>query len=89
MKSQRNSYTVVITKYALKKLGKLPTDIQSELSKRLLDLEINPRPSGCKKLTNRPGYRIRYGDYRIIYTIEDHILTVTVIDTGHRKEIYE
>jgi mRNA-degrading endonuclease RelE of RelBE toxin-antitoxin system len=43
----------------------------------------------AKKLTNRPGYRIRYGDYRIIYTIEDHILTVTVIDTGHRKEIYE
>ena len=48
-----------------------------------------PRPPGCKKLTGRPGYRIREGNYRIIYEINDKILTVKVIEAGDRKEIYE
>jgi mRNA interferase RelE/StbE len=44
---------------------------------------------GYKKLTARSGYRIRVGDYRVIYNIEDKILTVFVIDIGHRKDIYD
>lgn len=89
MKTSQNKYSVVITKYAFKKLEKLPLIVRNELNKRILDLENNPRPSGCKKLTNRPGYRIRFADYRVIYLIEDNILTLTVIDSGHRKDIYE
>lgn len=88
MKKSQNKYSIVITKYALKKLEKLPLSIRNEINRRILELEDNPRPLGCKKLTNRSGYRIRFADYRIIYLIEDNILTVTVIDTGHRKDIY-
>ena len=49
----------------------------------------NPRPNGYKQLKGRDGFRIRVADYRIIYDIFDHILTVDVIDLGHRKDIYE
>jgi len=48
-------------------------------------LEENPRPPGSKKLKGRAGYRLRIGDYRVIYEIEDNILRVIVIDVGHRK----
>ena len=89
LKNQKNKYTVVITRYAFKKLQKLPLNVRLELNDRILELENDPRPNGYKKLTNRPGYRIRFGDYRILYLIEDNILTVTVVDTGHRKDIYE
>lgn len=85
----KNRYSIVITKFALKKLGKLPEQVKAELTRKIFELEENPRPIGAKKLVNRPGYRIRWTDYRILYTIEDLLLTVTVIDTGHRKDIYE
>jgi mRNA interferase RelE/StbE len=52
-------------------------------------LAANPRPQGCKKLKGRSGYRIRKGDYRIIYDIYDDILVVDVIAAGHRREIYD
>ena len=52
-------------------------------------LAANPRPHGYKKLKGRSGYRIRVADYRIIYNINDNILTVFVLDIGHRKDIYE
>jgi mRNA interferase RelE/StbE len=52
-------------------------------------LSDNPRPQGYKKLKGRKGYRIRVGDYRIIYEIFDNILLIDVIDLGLRKEIYE
>jgi mRNA interferase RelE/StbE len=54
----------------------------------IADLAKNPRPAGCKKLKGRSGYRIREGNYRIIYEINDKILT-TVIEAGDRKDIYE
>jgi mRNA interferase RelE/StbE len=52
-------------------------------------LTDNPRPQGYRKLKGRDGYRIRVGDYRIIYDIFDSELVVDVIDLGHRKNIYE
>ncbi len=52
-------------------------------------LSDNSRPSGCKKLTGRNAYRLRVGDYRIIYTIDDGRLVVIVLEVGHRKHIYE
>lgn len=57
--------------------------------KQLYDLAENPRPQGCKKLKGRLGYRVRVGDYRIIYEIFDTILVIEVIDLGHRKDIYD
>ena len=55
----------------------------------IADLANDPRPPGCKKLKGRPGYRIREGNYRVIYEINDKILTVTVVEAGDRKEVYE
>ena len=55
----------------------------------MLELELDPRPSGCKKLKGRDAYRIRIGDYRVIYEIQDSRLMVTVITIGHRREVYE
>ncbi|MGA0557011.1 type II toxin-antitoxin system RelE family toxin [Larkinella sp. VNQ87] len=52
-------------------------------------LADNPRPFGCKKLKGRKGYRIRVGDYRVVYEINDGILVVLIIDVGHRREIYD
>ncbi len=54
----------------------------------MLTLENNPRLPGCKKLKGPLGYRIRVGDYRIIYEIQDKILLVTVLEVGNRSEIY-
>jgi len=55
----------------------------------IADLANNPRPVGCIKLKGRSGYRIREGNYRIIYEINDKILTVVVIEAGDRKDIYD
>jgi mRNA interferase RelE/StbE len=82
-------YVVVVTDKVRKIVLKLPTSIAHRIENSLLQLEGNPRPAGCKKLKGRKGYRIRVGDYRIIYEIEDKILRVIVIDVGHRKEIYD
>jgi mRNA interferase RelE/StbE len=82
-------YQLVIDRYAQKQLGKISPPHFNRIVKAINDLSIDPRPQGYKKLTGRPGYRIRVGDYRIIYNIEDKILTVFVIDIGHRKEIYD
>jgi len=82
-------YNVIITTKVQKYLDKLSDKIADKLETAMLQLGDNPRPNGVDKLTNRDAYRIRVGDYRIIYTIRDKILLVTVIDTGHRREIYK
>lgn len=81
-------YSVVVTDKVRKIILKLPHLIASKIEKGLLELEENPRPAGCKKLKGRSGYRIRVGDYRVIYEIEDKVLRVIVIDIGNRKDIY-
>ena len=54
----------------------------------ILALAETPRPPGCTKLTNQEAWRIRVGDYRIVYEIRDTALVVTVIEIGHRREVY-
>jgi mRNA interferase RelE/StbE len=81
-------YQVIITRSVQKTLLKLPDKIAAKLEAAMLKLEDNPRPPGCKKLKNRDSYRIREGDYRIIYDIEDKVLKVIVVDAGHRRDIY-
>jgi mRNA interferase RelE/StbE len=63
--------------------------IASRIEDKLLELEGNPRPAGCKKLKGCDAWRIRIGDYRAIYEINDGQLTVTIITIGHRREVYE
>lgn len=83
-----NSYVVEITTSAQKQLQKLSSNIAEKLELALLDLEKNPRPFGYIKLRDREVYRIRVGNYRIIYKIEDDILVITVIYVSHRKDAY-
>jgi mRNA interferase RelE/StbE len=83
------TYQIQFSNGAAKQIKKLPADIKERIDKKILDLAIEPRPNGVKKLQGDDNsYRIRVGDYRIIYEIEDDILLVTVIKIKHRNEVY-
>jgi mRNA interferase RelE/StbE len=82
-------YQILLTKTATKQLDKLPNNIAENLLDFIQTLENDPRPNGCKKLKGRDGFRVRQGNYRIIYDIFDDILIVEVIAVGHRKDIYD
>lgn len=83
------NYTIALTRTAQKQLDKLPEQVAEVLLDAIEKLADEPRPDGCKKLKGRPGYRIRKGDYRVIYDIQDDVLTIEVIAIGHRRKIYE
>jgi mRNA interferase RelE/StbE len=85
------SYRITIRKKALKDLVALPAKISIQISKAIDDLAENPRPNGCKKLKGEEEYmwRIRVGDYRILYTIEEIIKVIDVRRIGHRSNIYK
>ncbi len=82
-------YEVNIVASAEKDLDRLPGSISSRISRRILSLKSNPRPRGVKKLINRKLFRIRVGDYRILFEINDSQHMVTVIAIGHRREVYD
>lgn len=82
------TYHVTISKSAQKRLDKVSDSIANRLIAAIYILAEDPRPPGCKKLKGRDAYRIRVGDYRIIYQIFDNTLIVSVIDVGDRKDIY-
>lgn len=85
-----NNYIVTIRKQALKELERLPKKDNRQISKAIDELSVNPRPGGNKKLKGETEYiwRIRVGNYRVLYTIEDRIKIVEVRKVGHRKNIY-
>lgn len=88
--TRSSPYTITIKERALKALKKLPRNIASKIDEKIQALAQNPRPEGCKKLDGyNNAYRIRYTDYRIVYTIEDHALIVEVVHIGNRKDIYK
>jgi mRNA interferase RelE/StbE len=81
-------YAVEIEQRALKSLAKIPTNDRRRVIVAIDKLAVSPRPIGAKKLTGREAWRIRIGNYRILYEIHDRICYVLVVDVGHRKEIY-
>lgn len=81
-------YQVTIERRARKALAQLPEDVYRRIRVAIQSLATNPRPPGCKKLVNRDAWRIRVGDYRVIYEIDDEQLTVLVVDVLHRRESY-
>ena len=82
-------YRIEFKPSAAKVFAKLPHEIQRQISVRINALAFNPRPPGVKALKGAEGlFRIRSGDYRIIYTVQDRILLVLVVRIGHRREIY-
>ncbi len=81
-------YTVVMRPRAAKQLAGIPEPFRTRLAAAIRDLAFDPRPVGYKKLTGEELYRIRVGDYRAMYAIEDTRVTVTVTKTAHRREAY-
>ncbi len=81
------SYEVLILRRAQKELADLPRTDYERIRGAVAALAENPRPAGCKKLVGREGWRIRSGDYRTIYEIDDAQKKVTVLDIGHRRDV--
>ena len=81
-------YTIDILRSAQKILSRINRQDQERIIAAIEDLAEEPRPSGCKKLTGRSAWRIRIGNYRVIYEIQDDRLVITVLNIGHRREIY-
>lgn len=82
------SYHVVLTRSAKKELLRLPDAIYDAVAEKLLALQETPRPDGCKKLKGHAGYRVRVGDYRMLYEIRDAEFVVTIYAIRHRREAY-
>lgn len=82
------NYRVELETRAKKEFSQLPREIQSRLADVLDDLSKDPRPPASKKLVQQEGYRVRKGDYRILYVIDDKNRLVRIYRIGHRKEIY-
>ncbi len=83
-------YSLEIKQSTQKELDALDDELFGRIDKRILALVGNPRPTGCKKLKGYTDqWRIRIGDYRVIYIIDDSTKTVTVTHVAHRREIYD
>jgi mRNA interferase RelE/StbE len=81
-------YKIEIRKQATRELARIARKDGKKIVAAIDDLADDPRPAGCKKLGNREGWRIRVGEYRIIYSIEDEKLMILVVRTGHRRDVY-
>jgi len=83
------NYKIEIKKSATKEIAKLPKNILKRILTKIQSLSNEPRPNGCKKLTADEKYRVRVGDHRILYCIEDDKLVVYIVKVGHRKKVYD
>ena len=85
-----SQYEVIVSKSAVKELSKLQADVNNRIVKAILKLEEDPRPQGSKKLKGgSENWRIRIGDYRVVYAIDDEVFIVDVRKVGNRKDIYD
>ena len=84
------SYRVVYKPAAGRDVDKLPPHVLPRLRDSIVALAEIPRPPGCKKLKGPGGmWRIRVGDYRVVYEIDDSSLVVRILRAGHRRDVYE
>jgi mRNA interferase RelE/StbE len=83
------NYSIEFSKRASKQFQALPQSVQERLVSQIEALAENPRPPKVKKLVGEENqYRIRVGDYRIVYQIQDQLLLILILKIGHRSEIY-
>ncbi|HLQ45484.1 MAG TPA: type II toxin-antitoxin system RelE/ParE family toxin [Planctomycetaceae bacterium] len=82
------TYKLSMLRRAQKALAQFPQGDYERVRDAVASLASDPRPKGCKKLIGREGWRIREGDYRIIYEVNDVDHQVTVLDIGHRRDVY-
>lgn len=82
------SYSLVVKKSAERELRAIPKTDLRRITERLRGLRSKPRPPGCEKLSGQDHYRIRQGDYRTVYAIDDDARVVTLVKVGHRRDVY-
>lgn len=88
MASSSSSFRIEIKRSAAKEIAALPKQYLKAVTTAISKLAKNPRPVGSIKMSGIDAYRIRVGVYRIVYSIDDGILTVTIVSVGHRKDVY-
>ena len=82
------NYRIEIKRSATKELKRIAAKNQRRIIDHIRSLSADPRPAGTKKLSGEEKYRIRQGDYRILYQINDETITVVVVRIGHRRDAY-
>lgn len=82
-------YEIQIEDSVFKFLEKLNKPIKNKILDKVYELANNPRPYGSIKMSGNDSYRIRVGDYRVIYEINDKVVKVYIVKIGHRKDVYE
>jgi len=82
------SYKISIKRFAAKELEKIVLADRRRIVEKIRELASDPRPHGCKKLSGQEKYRLRQGDYRILYEIHDDELIVVLVKIGHRRDVY-
>lgn len=81
-------YEIYFKESVWKELKKVPKNDLKRILSRIANLGADPRPTGCEKLTGHELYRVRQGNYRIVYSLQDNELTVWIIKVGHRRNVY-
>lgn len=82
------SYSLLIKPSAGKDIEAIPKRDRRRIVAKITSLSIEPRPPGCEKLSGHDQYRLRQGNYRILYEIQDLDLIVVVVKVGHRRDVY-
>jgi mRNA interferase RelE/StbE len=82
------NYRLLVKPSAVKEIEALTKQDRLRVVAKISSLARDPRPPGCEKLSGRDQYRLRQGDYRILYEIQDLELVVVVVKVGHRREVY-
>lgn len=82
------SYKLLIKPSAAKEIHSLPAGDQKRVVARIRGLADDPRPSGTERLSGDEKYRVRQGDYRVLYSVDDAAKTVVIVKVGHRRDVY-
>jgi mRNA interferase RelE/StbE len=81
-------YSLEIKRSAAKELALIPSKDRARVIARIQSLAVDPRPNGAEKLSGLERYRVRQGDYRILYEIEGQVLRIIVVRIAHRRDVY-
>ena len=83
------SYRIEVRPAAVKALRRIHPDDRARVQGAIALLAQDPRPPGARALQGRTGFRVRVGDYRILYTVDDGVLLIVVVALGHRRDVYD
>jgi mRNA interferase RelE/StbE len=83
-----HKYAVLIPKRVAKQIRAVPEPARKRIVDKIEALAANPRPPGCEKLSDQEQYRIRVGEYRIVYSIEDRQVIIAIARVQHRRNVY-